>query len=218
MLAFYRSTIGKKILMAVSGIIGIIFLILHMAGNLQIFEGAAKINAYGATLHGPLAEVVLLERVVLIVAVLVHVLMAWQLTQRARAARPDAYVQRHTQVATVASRTMRIGGILLLLFIPFHILHFTTGTIRPAGTYVEGDIYANVVAGFRVPWVTAFYVASMIALGLHLYHGVWSSARTLGFAPPSRFPLHRRVALVLSVVLWLGFTIVPVAIAAGWVR
>lgn len=218
MLAFYRSTIGKKILMAVSGIIGIIFLILHMAGNLQIFQGGAKINAYGAMLHGPLAEVVLIQRVVLIVAVVVHVLMAWQLTQRARAARPEAYVQRRTQVATLASRSMRIGGILLLIFIPFHILHFTTGTIRPAGTYVGGDVYANAIASFRVPWVTAFYVASMIALGLHLYHGIWSSARTLGFAPPSRDPLHRRVALVLSVVLWLGFTIVPLAIAAGWVR
>ncbi|MBA2627136.1 MAG: succinate dehydrogenase cytochrome b subunit [Gemmatimonadales bacterium] len=218
MLDFYRSTIGKKILMAVSGIIGILFLVLHMVGNLQIFEGAEKINNYGAILHGPLSEVVLAQRVVLIGAVLVHILMAYQLTMRARAARPEAYVQRHTQVATLASRSMRVGGVLLLLFIPFHIMHFTTGTIRPAGTFVDGDIYANVLAGFRVPWVTAFYVASMIALGLHLYHGVWSSARTLGFAQPSRHPLHRRIALILSVALWLGFTIVPVAVAAGWVR
>ena len=99
MLRFYRSTVGKKILMAVSGIIGVLFLILHMLGNLQIFQGAAKINGYGAILHGPLQEVVLAQRVVLIVAVLVHVLMAYQLTMRARAARPAGYVQRKTQAA-----------------------------------------------------------------------------------------------------------------------
>jgi succinate dehydrogenase / fumarate reductase cytochrome b subunit len=218
MLRFYRSTVGKKILMAVSGIIGILFLILHMLGNLQIFEGAAKINGYGAILHGPLEEVVLAQRVVLIVAVLVHVLMAYQLTMRARAARPAGYVQRKSQVTTLASRTMRIGGVLLLIFIPVHILHFTTGDIRPAGIFTPGDIYGNAVASFHVPWVVAFYVLAMIALGLHLYHGAWSSMRTLGLAGAKPHPLHRPIALVLSLALWLGFTIVPVAIAMGWVR
>lgn len=218
MLRFYRSTVGKKILMAVSGIIGIAFLILHMLGNLQIFQGAAKINGYAAILHGPLAEVVLAQRVVLVVAVLVHVLMAWQLTMRARAARPAAYAQRKPQVATLASRTMRVGGVLLLVFIPIHILHFTTGDIRPAGTFVPGDIYANAIAGFHVPWVVAFYLLAMIALGLHLYHGAWSSVRTLGLAGGKPHPLHRPVAMVLAVALWLGFSLVPLAIALGWVR
>ncbi len=218
MLRFYRSTIGKKFLMAVSGLIGIAFLILHMLGNLQIFEGAEKINNYAAMLHGPLAEVVLAERLLLIVAVVVHVLMAWQLTMRARAARPVGYARRLPQVSTLASRTMRVGGVLLLLFIPFHILHFTTGNIRPAGIFVPGDVYGNAVASFHIPWVTAVYVAAMVALGLHLYHGIWSSSRTLGVAPATAHPLHRRIALMLSVALWLGFTAVPVAIAAGWVR
>jgi succinate dehydrogenase / fumarate reductase cytochrome b subunit len=218
MLRFYRSTVGKKILMAVSGIIGILFLILHMLGNLQIFEGAAKINGYGAILHGPLEEVVLAQRVVLIVAVLVHVLMAYQLTMRARAARPAGYARRKSQVATLASRTMRVGGVLLLIFIPVHILHFTTGDIRPAGVYTEGDVYGNAVASFHVPWVVAFYVLAMLALGLHLYHGAWSSVRTLGLSARKPHPLHRPVAMVLAAALWLGFTIVPVAIAMGWVR
>lgn len=218
MLRFYRSTVGKKILMAVSGIIGILFLILHMLGNLQIFQGAAKINGYGAILHGPLEEVVLAQRVVLIVAVIVHVLMAYQLTMRARAARPAGYVQRKSQAATLASRTMRIGGVLLLIFIPIHILHFTTGDFRPAGVFTPGDIYGNAVASFHVPWVVAFYVLAMIALALHLYHGAWSSVRTLGLASARPHPLHRPVALVLALALWLGFTIVPVAIAMGWVR
>lgn len=218
MLRFYRSTVGKKILMAVSGIIGIAFLILHMLGNLQIFQGAAKINGYAAILHGPLAEVVLAQRVVLVIALVVHVLMAWQLTMRARAARPEGYAQRKPQVATLASRTMRVGGVLLLVFIPVHILHFTTGDIRPAGTFVPGDVYANAIAGFHVPWVAAFYLLAMIALGLHLYHGAWSSARTLGLAGAKPNPLHRPVAMVLAVALWLGFSAVPLAIALGWVR
>lgn len=218
MLRFYRSTVGKKILMAASGVIGIAFLILHMLGNLQIFQGPAKLNGYAAILHGPLAEVVLAQRLVLLVAVIVHVVMAWQLTMRARAARPAAYARRKPQVATLASRTMRIGGVLLLIFIPVHILHFTTGDIRPAGTFPPGDIYANAVASFHVPWVVTFYVAAMVALGLHIYHGAWSSVRTLGLAGARPHPLHRPAALLLAIGLWLGFTIVPVAIAMGWVR
>src|SRR3954469_19687494 len=124
MLGFYRSTIGKKIIMAVTGLIGIGFVIVHMAGNLQVFVGAEKINAYGALLHGPLAELTWLLRIVLIVAVVLHVLMAWQLTQRAAAARAAGHHVRQPQVSTLASRTMRWGGVLLLLFIVLHILHF----------------------------------------------------------------------------------------------
>jgi len=129
---FYRSTIGKKIIMAATGLIGIGFVIGHMAGNLQAFIGQNKLNAYGALLHGPLAELLWVVRVVLIIAVVLHVLMAWQLTMRARAARPIGYRKREPQVSTLASRTMRWGGVLLLVFIVVHILHFTTGQIDPA--------------------------------------------------------------------------------------
>ena len=129
---FYRSTIGKKIIMAATGLIGIAFVIGHMAGNLQAFIGSNKLNAYGAFLHGPLAELLWLVRLVLIVAVVLHVLMAYQLTMRARAARPVGYHERVPQVSTWASRTMRWGGVFLLLFIVLHILHFTTGQVDPA--------------------------------------------------------------------------------------
>lgn len=218
---FYRSTIGKKIIMAVTGLIGIGFVIGHMAGNLQAFVGPDKLNAYGALLHGPLAELLWLVRVVLIAAVLLHILMAYQLTMRARAARPVGYQQRNPQVSTWASRTMRWGGVLLLVFIVLHILHFTTGQIDPAGWHDRHDIggrrdvYGNIVASFHIWWVTAFYVLSMIFLGLHLYHGAWSSVRTLGYAKPSPYPLHRRIALIIAVVIWLGFTIVPLGVVAG---
>ena len=218
MLAFYRSTVGKKIIMAVTGIIGIAFVILHMAGNLQAFGGAAKLNGYAAILHGPLAELILMQRVVLIAAVVLHVLMAWQLTARSRAARPVGYVRRETQIATFASRTMRWGGVLLLVFIVLHILHFTTNDFQPAGAFAAGDIYANVVGSFQIPWLTAFYVLAMVALGLHLYHGVWSSGRSLGVSPASRWPMRRRLALAIAVIVAAGFALVPLAAAFGLLR
>src|SRR3954467_8217109 len=130
---FYRSTIGKKIIMGVTGLIGVGFVIAHMAGNLQAFLGSRKLNDYGAALHGPLNELTLLLRIVLIVAVVLHVLMAYQLTRMSAAARPIAYHRREPQAATLASRTMTWGGVLLLVFIVLHLLHFTTETIDPAG-------------------------------------------------------------------------------------
>jgi succinate dehydrogenase / fumarate reductase cytochrome b subunit len=216
MLAFYRSTIGKKIIMAVSGVVGVVFLILHMAGNLQAFMGAEKLNEYAAILHGPLEEVVLLQRAVLVVALVLHVLMAWQLTMRNRAARPIGYAKRDPQVSTFAARTMRWGGLLLLAFIVFHILHFTTLDIDP--TFVPLDVYGNVVKAFQQPWKVALYVVAMILLGMHLYHGLWSAPRTLGAAPRSRWPLRRRLAAGLAFLLWAGFTSVPVAVFLGILR
>ncbi len=220
----YRSTIGKKIIMAVTGLIGIAFVFLHMVGNLQVFIGQNKFDAYAALLHGPLAELLWVARAVLIVAVLLHVLMAWQLTQRAHAARPVDYRKREAQVSTLSSRTMRWGGVLLLVFIVFHILHFTVGAIDPAGVFHNTDamgrhdIYGDVVASFRIWWVSAFYLLSMVFLGLHLFHGAWSSLRTLGFARPSEHPLHRRIAAAVAIAVWLGFTLVPLGVIAGIVH
>jgi succinate dehydrogenase / fumarate reductase cytochrome b subunit len=220
-LSLYRSTIGKKIIMGVTGLIGIGFVIVHMVGNLQAFVGPDKLNAYGALLHGPLAELTWAVRAVLIVAVVLHVLMALQLARRATAARPVGYRRREPQVATLASRTMLVGGILLLIFIVVHILHFTTGQIDPgkwaARTDAAGrrDVYGNLIASFHIWWVLLFYVVAMIALGLHLFHGAWSSLRTLGYARASANPLKRRIALVVALIVWLGFTIVPVGVATG---
>ncbi|MDE3052584.1 MAG: succinate dehydrogenase cytochrome b subunit [Gemmatimonadota bacterium] len=220
----YRSTIGKKIIMAVTGLIGIAFVFLHMVGNLQVFIGQNKFDAYAALLHGPLAELLWAARAVLIAAVLLHVLMAWQLTRRARAARPVDYRMREAQVSTLASRTMRWGGVLLLVFIVFHILHFTVGAIDPAGVFHDTDalgrhdIYGDVVASFRIWWVSGFYLLAMAFLGLHLFHGAWSSLRTLGVARPSDHPLHRRIAAAVAIAVWLGFTLVPLGVIAGIVH
>jgi succinate dehydrogenase / fumarate reductase cytochrome b subunit len=211
---FYNAAIGKKIVMGVTGLIGIGFVIGHMAGNLLVFRGPDAMNAYAHFLKST-GELLWLVRIVLIAAVILHVIAAYQLTMQNRAARPVGYVKREPQVTTLAARTMRWGGVILLLFIPLHILHFTTGTIRPSGAFSETDVFGNVIASFRIWWVTLLYVISMIALGLHLYHGAWSSVRSIGYAHPSKDPLHRRIALAIAAVVWLGFTAVPVAVFAG---
>jgi succinate dehydrogenase / fumarate reductase cytochrome b subunit len=113
---------------------------------------------------------------------------------------------------------MRWGGALLLVFIVVHILHFTTGNIRPAGVFSSEDVYANVITSFRIWWVALFYVVSMLALGLHLFHGAWSSVRSIGVSPPSPQPLHRRLSLVIAVLVWAAFTAIPVAVFSGIVR
>jgi succinate dehydrogenase / fumarate reductase cytochrome b subunit len=215
--AFYGSMVGKKVVMGVTGLIGIGFVILHSLGNLLVFRGPEAINSYSHLLKST-GELLWALRIVLIVAVILHVIAAVQLTRQSRAARPIAYTKQERQVATVASRTMRWGGALLLVFIVLHILHFTTGTIRPAGVFSPEDVYANVVTSFRIWWVALFYVVAMFALGLHLFHGAWSSVRSIGVSPPSPEPLHHRISLAIALLVWAAFTAVPLAVVAGIVR
>ncbi len=224
MLRFYRSTVGKKAIMAVTGVVWVGYLVLHVAGNLQAFMGQEKINAYSALLHGPAAELLWLARIILVVALVLHVLTATQLTLAARRARPVGYREREPQVSTISSRTMRWGGVLILAFVIFHVLHFTTRQVDPAGwatrTDAAGryDIYGNVVASFQIWWVTVIYLAAMVVIGMHLWHGVWSFGRSLGVAKPSDRPLRRRVAPIVAILIWLGFSLVPVAVMAGIIR
>ena len=201
--------------MAVTGLVMIGFLIIHVLGNLQVFSGPLKINEYSAALRrlGPLLWI---ARGGLIVALVLHVIAAYQLTRRMQTARPVGYAVQDPQVSTVAARTIRWGGVLLLVFVVLHLLHFTFGTIHPA--FDHKDVYGNLVAGFQIWWVALLYVAAMVGLGLHLYHGTWSSIRTLGLTRPSGDPLKRRVAAVLAWALYLGFSIVPIAVLAGIVR
>jgi len=213
LLALWRSTVGKKIVMAVTGLIMVAFVIGHVLGNLLAFVSPERINAYSALLHGPAGELLWGVRAVLLVSVLAHIVAAVQLTAIEKAARPVRYARREYQAATLASRTIRWGGVLLAVFIVFHLLHMTTGTVHP--DFRQGDVYHNLVTGLSVPWVAAFYVVSMLALGLHLYHGAWSSFRTLGLDKPSAHPLRRPIVAVIAIVIAALFASIPLAVITG---
>jgi succinate dehydrogenase / fumarate reductase cytochrome b subunit len=216
LLVFWRSAVGKKAVMAVSGLVMVAYLITHVLANLLVFQGPANINAYSAFLHGT-GGALWVARLVLLAALVLHVVAAVQLAARRFEARPERYAAgRDPQVSTWASRTIRWGGGLILVFLVYHILHFTVGTAHP--NFIEGNPYHNVAAGFSDLAVVIIYVIAMAAVGLHLYHGVWSSGRSLGMSPPSPHPFRRQVALVLALLIWLGFTVIPIAVYAGVVR
>lgn len=202
--------------MAVTGLIWVAYLVTHLLANLLVFQGPGKINAYSAFLHGT-GGALWTARLVLIVALALHVLTAIQLSGRRFEARPVDYAAgRKSQVSTLASRTMRWGGALILLFLVYHILHFTVGSAH-AG-FVEGNPYHNVATGFHDLSIVTVYLIAMALVGLHLYHGVWSSGRSMGMSAPSPRPLRRSLALVLALLLWLGFSVIPIAVYAGVVR
>jgi succinate dehydrogenase / fumarate reductase cytochrome b subunit len=216
--------VGLKILMAITGILLVLFLYAHMAGNLKIFLGAAPFDHYAHWLR-TIGEPVLpqqwylwIQRTVLSVAVIGHFAAAAILARRARRARPVRYAHRPKIQGSYAARTMRWGGVIILLFIVYHILDLTTGTLNPVGD--PGHPYANVVADFAPHrwYVTLFYTLAVVALGVHLRHGIFSAARTLGQRTARGERLARVIALVLSIVLVAGFLSVPFAVITGLVN
>jgi succinate dehydrogenase / fumarate reductase, cytochrome b subunit len=212
----WDTSVGKKVIMAVTGLIWVAYLITHMLANLLVFQGPAKINAYSAFLHGT-GGALWGARLVLIAALVLHVLAAAQLADRRVEARPVRYAAgRKPHTSTFAARTIRWGGALILLFLVYHILHFTVGSAHP--NFADLNPYHNVATGFRDPLVVALYLLAMAIVGLHLYHGLWSSGSSIGTKPPSPRPLRRSVALVLAVAIWLGFSVIPIAVYAGVIR
>jgi len=212
----WESSVGKKLVMALTGLIWVAYLITHVLANLLVFQGPSGINAYSAFLHGT-GGALWIPRVALIAALVFHVVAAAQLAGKRHEARPTGYAAgRDPQVSTVSARSIRWGGAIILAFLVYHILHFTVGTAHP--DFVEGDPYHNVATGFRSLLVVIIYLVAMAAVGLHLYHGLWSSGRSLGMSPPSPRPLRRSLALVLALLVWLGFTVIPIAVYAGVVR
>ena len=209
---FWRSTIGKKVVMAVTGIIGILFVLGHMTGNLLMFKGQGAMHDYALLLRTsmPLLWAV---RAVLLLSVILHAVAAYQLTMLSRAARPEGYAERKPQVTTFAARTIKIGGVIILAFIVYHILDLTLGVVHPQFTHL--DPYNNVRLGLSNPLVAAFYVLASAFVGLHLYHGAWSAVRTLGAARPSTQPLRRKIALGIAAVVAIGFIVIPVAALLG---
>jgi succinate dehydrogenase / fumarate reductase cytochrome b subunit len=214
--AFWASAVGKKAVMGATGVVLVGYLVVHMAGNLQVFLGREVFNRYAALLHTS-EELLWLIRVVLFTCAVLHVIAAYQLTMLAGAARPVGYAKREYRAATLASRLMRAGGVLILVFIPLHVLNFTTGGWHPA--FAHGDVYGNVIYAFESwPLLSVFYGVTMVFVGLHLYHGVWAMFRSLGVAKPSPTPLQRTLASVVAWVVAVGFILVPTAILLGLVR
>lgn len=212
----WMTTVGSKLLMGGTGSILVAFLILHLAGNLLVYRGQAALGAYSALLfREPL--LLWMARGILLVSVGVHIVVAARLSWRAWAARPIQYHRRAPQTSTLASRTMRWTGLGISGFVVFHILHLTTGTIRPA-PFRKEDVYRNVVGGLAVGWVSAVYLAAMALIGLHIWHGTWAAFRSLGFSPPSSRPTRRPLAWILALLIWAGFTSIPIAVLSGLVR
>ena len=212
---FYDSTIGKKAVMAVTGVVLFGFLIAHMLGNLQVFLGRDVMNHYAETLHAN-AGLLWGVRFVLGISVLLHAWAAVQLTGVKSAARPVAYVKPGNVQATLASRTMMLSGPVIALFVIGHLLHLTTGTIHPQ--FVPLHAYENVVNGFSNPVASILYIATMILVGSHLSHGIWSMFQSMGLSHPRYTPKIKTFSNIFSWLLIAGFIAVPISVLAGLVR
>ncbi len=214
---FFQTTIGKKVVMAITGILLFGFVIVHLLGNLQVYLGPEAMNHYALFLreflHG---WAIWIFRAVLLAAVVLHIWAATSLTLTNRAARPQPYYELQWRESSYASRTMRWSGVIIALFVVYHILHFTTGTVHPS--FDEGDVYQNFITGFRVLPVSLFYIAAMLLLGMHLHHGVWSMLQTVGLSHPRYMRWARGTAGFIAVVFVLGNVSFPVAVLAGLLK
>ncbi len=211
-LRFYQTTVGKKFVMAVSGLLLFGFVVAHMAGNLQFFEGKEKLNHYAEQLRA-LPALLWAARIGLLVAVALHIWSSIQLALLQRAARPTDYARKRHVGSTYASRTMYWSGPIVGAFIVYHLLHLTWGVVHPK--YEELNAYDNLVRGFENPVVSIFYLVAVGLLMMHLYHGVWSVFQTLGFSHPRWTPKLKTAAKAVSIVIFIGFAAIPLAVLAG---
>ncbi|MET8041116.1 succinate dehydrogenase cytochrome b subunit [Micromonospora sp. NPDC005215] len=218
-----RSNVGLKAVMAVTGILLALFLIAHMLGNLKVFTGETSFDHYAHWLRDigkpllPGVWFLWILRTVLTVAVVAHIVAATVLARRARAARPVKYAHRKKVNGSYAARTMRWGGVIILLFVIYHLLDLTTGTLNPVGN--ASKPYGNVVADFAPErwYVTLFYTLAILAVGFHLRHGAFSAFRSLGQQTPRGERRARTAALVFAVLLCAGYLVVPFAVLTGLV-
>jgi succinate dehydrogenase / fumarate reductase cytochrome b subunit len=218
--AVWDSTVGKKAVMAVSGLVMLLYLVVHMYGNLKIFFGPGTFDGYAhwlRTLGEPFLHYewgLWIVRAGLVAAVAAHGVSAYQLSRRDQRSRPVRYVHRKARTS-YATRTMRWGGVILGLFIVWHLLDLTTGTVQRG--FVAGHPYHNVVAAFHDWWNNVIYIAAMLALGMHIRHGFWSAAQTLGAGSATRDRVLKGTATVLALLLTAGFIAVPVGVMTGLV-
>jgi succinate dehydrogenase cytochrome b subunit len=213
--SFLASSIGRKVVMALTGAVLFGYVVVHMLGNLQMYLGPEALNAYAVKLR-EMPALLWGVRLLLLASAVLHVWAAASLTRTNMAARGAGYRERRDRESTYASRTMRWSGVILLLFIVYHILHLTVGSVHPS--FVPGDVYHNVVAGFRVGIAPFFYILAMLSLGLHMYHGVWSFMQTLGLSHPRYDRLRYAFAVLVTAVVVLGNLSFPLAVMTGLVK
>ena len=218
---FYAAPIGKKAVMAITGVMLVGYVVAHMLGNLQIYSAnPAQINAYAAFLHNP-ANAVLLwgARSVLLAAVILHIVAAVQLWLQNRAARPVAYVKKDDVPASYAARTMIWSGPIVGAFVIFHVLHLTVGAVLPlrdvGGNPITPDVRYNVIAGFQNYAVSGFYIFAMILLCMHLYHGMWSMCQSLGISHPRYTRKLKWASAILAILIAAGNCSIPIAVMTG---
>ncbi len=214
--SFYKATVGKKVVMAVTGAILYGFLIGHLLGNLQVYLGPEALNAYARNLRA-MPALPWAVRAGLAVAVLAHMVAAFQLWRWNRAARPERYRSLRAVESSYASRTMLLSGPVIAVFVVYHLMHLTFGNAHPDFDY-DLDVYRNVIGAFQNTPVAMFYVASMLLIGLHLRHGVWSMFQSAGISHPRYTPWIRRLADVSAALLVAGNVSIPLAILAGYLK
>jgi len=212
---FWGSLVGKKMVMAVTGVILTLFVIGHLVGNLLVFAGPGPYNDYSYFLKHRIIELLWIARAGLFVSLVLHVVAAIQVSLANRRARPIGYAVKKDIETSYAARTMAWSGPLLFLYIVYHLMMFTFLTTGPG--YSPTDVYRNVVLSFQVPAISAIYAVSMVLLGLHLYHGAWSMLQTLGAGAPGYHPLRRAAAPLFAGTITLAYILIPAAVLFGWI-
>ena len=215
-LTLYQTTIGKKVVMAISGIVVFGFVIGHLAGNLNIYAGPAALNDYAAFLR-TLPVGLWAARIVLIVAILAHIVSSVQLANRNSVARNSRYAKSVHKKANYASKTMYYSGPILLMFVIYHLAHLTFGR-TPGYPFDPHNVYNNVVFGFQNWMISTIYIVANLSLGMHLFHGLWSMLQTLGLNHPRYNHLRRHFATAVAALITLGNVSIPVAVMAGVVE
>jgi succinate dehydrogenase / fumarate reductase cytochrome b subunit len=203
--------------MAVTGVILFAFILGHLAGNLQVFEGPAKFDAYAIFLRS-LPAALWSARIILLVSVTLHIVATIQLALLGKSARAVSYVKKDNSEASYASRTMYWSGPIVLAFIIFHLLQFTAGYIHPHATFTQGEVYSNVVSGFQVWWVSLWYIIAVGLLCLHLSHGIWSMFQSVGLAHKRHTVLLKRAAQAIAILIFLGYSSIPISVYLGFVK
>jgi succinate dehydrogenase / fumarate reductase, cytochrome b subunit len=218
-IGFYEASLGKKVLMAVTGTILFAYVVGHLLGNLQIYSADHDlINRYAAFLHAPNTEGLLwLVRAVLFLCVVLHIIAALQLWFLKRAARPIGYVKKDDVPTAYAARTMMWSGPIIAAYVIFHILHLTTGSVLPLQELGPNrpNVRFNVISGFQHPAVAGFYIFALLLLCMHLYHGLWSMFQSVGINQPRYTPALKRCAAVIAIGIAAGYISIPVAVLTG---